>query len=216
MSEFDITGRNKIKRMPERGHYDHETVYAIVDEALICHVGIVQDGQPVVIPTIHARIGDSIVLHGAKASRLLKYVGEGHRVCITVTHIDGLVLARSVFHHSMNYRSAVIFGRGYVIEDLDERREAMRAITEHLIPGRWDDARQPTSKEDKGTAFVKINIEDASAKIRTGPPGDEDEDYTLPIWAGIIPIRPVYLQPEPDPVLNEGIDVPDYVKNYSR
>lgn len=216
MSEFDVTGRNKIKRMPERGRYDRETVYPIIDEALICHVGIVDGGQPIVIPTIHARINDSIVLHGAKASRLLKYVGAGHQVCITVTHVDGLVLARSVFHHSMNYRSAVIFGSGYVIEDPDERREAMQAITEHLIPGRWDDSRQPTSKEDKATAFVKINIDQASAKIRTGPPGDDDEDYELPIWAGVIPVQQMYLPPEPDPALRDGIELPDYVKDYSR
>jgi nitroimidazol reductase NimA-like FMN-containing flavoprotein (pyridoxamine 5'-phosphate oxidase superfamily) len=216
MTNFDITGRNKIKRKPDRGHYDQETVYAIVDEALICHVGMVDDGQPVVIPTIHARIGDSIVLHGAKASRLLKYVGDGHQVCITVTHVDGLVLARSVFHHSMNYRSAVIFGSGYVIEDPDERIEAMRAITEHLVPGRWDDARQPTSKEDNATALVKINIEAASAKIRIGPPGDDDEDYGLPVWAGVIPVKQAFLSPEPDSALADGIEVPEYIEDYSR
>lgn len=215
-NSFDVTNRNKVKRMPVRGEYDRATIYPIIDEALICHVGFAVEGQPFVIPTIHARIGDSIILHGAPASRMLKHISEGNQVCITVTHLDGLVLARSVFHHSMNYRSAVIFGRGYVIEDEAEYLAATHAITEHLIPGRWDDARQPNPKEIKATRFVKIDIEEASAKIRTGPPGDDDEDYALPIWAGVIPIQPQYLAPEADPLLTEGIAEPDYIQDYQR
>ncbi len=216
MTNFKITERNKVKRVAYRGDYDRETIYPIVDEALICHVGFAVDGQPFVIPTIHARIDDSIILHGAPASRMLKHISAGNQVCITVTHVDGLVLARSVFHHSMNYRSAVLFGRGYLIEDETEYFEAAEAITNQLIPGRWEDARKPSAKEVNGTQFVKINIEDASAKIRTGPPGDDDEDYALPVWAGVIPAQLQFMSPEADPKLTAGIPEPDYIQDYKR
>ncbi len=216
MTNFKITERNKVKRVAYRGDYDRATIYPIVDEALICHVGFAVDGQPFVIPTIHARIDDSIILHGAPASRMLKHISAGNQVCITVTHVDGLVLARSVFHHSMNYRSAVLFGRGYLIEDETEYFEAAEAITNQLIPGRWEDARKPSAKEVNGTQFVKINIEDASAKIRTGPPGDDDEDYALPVWAGVIPAQLQFMSPEADPKLTAGIPEPDYIQDYKR
>ena len=152
MSEFAKTDLNRVRRIPKRGAYDKETIYSIVDDSLICHVGLVnEDGQPIVIPTIHARQGDNILLHGASTSRLLKHIGAGHDICITVTHVDGLVLARSAFHHSMNYRSAVLYGKGRFITDLDEQMEALEVFTEKLIPGRWDDARQPTPNEAKAT-----------------------------------------------------------------
>ena len=216
MGSYEVTERNKVKRVAYRGDYDRATIYPIIDEALICHVGFAVEGQPFVIPTIHARVEDSIILHGAPASRMLKHIAAGHPVCITVTHVDGLVLARSVFHHSMNYRSAVIFGSGYLIEEEAEYFKAAQAISDQLIPGRWEDARQPNAKEVNGTQFVRINIEEASAKIRTGPPGDDDEDYALPVWAGVIPAQLQFLPPEADPRLTEGIEQPTYIQDYRR
>ena len=214
MSDFTMTARNRVRRVANRGAYDRETVYGIVDEARICHVGFVQDGQPFVIPSIHARLGDDILLHGAKTSRLIKHAQEGHEICITVTLLDGLVLARSAFHHSMNYRSAVLFGRGRLVEDPIEKLEGLRAVVEHVMPGRWDDARQPNEKELNATSVVAIAIESASAKIRRGPPSDDDEDYALPVWAGELPMRQQTLEPVDDPKLGEGISIPDYVRNY--
>jgi uncharacterized protein len=216
MSTFEKTEQNRVRRVAQRGHYDKETIYPIIDEALICHVGIVQDERPVVIPTIHARDGDKLLLHGAKASRLLKHVAAGHRVCVTITFLDGLVLARSSFHHSMNYRSVVLFGTGRIVEDAQEKMRALEILSEHLTPGRWEDARKPNAKEMKATAVVELTIESASAKIRTGPPGDDDEDYQLPVWAGVLPMQQQMLPPVADPKLNEGIMLPDYLVNYSR
>ena len=210
---FEKTARNTIKRMPSRGQYDKEIIYPIIDAAPICHVGFVQDGQPFVIPTIHARRDDSLLLHGAKASRLLKYMASGAPICITVTHLDGLVLARSVFHHSMNYRSATIFGRGQLIEDETEKLAALAVITEHLMPGRWADARQPNPLELNATTVVEILIESASAKVRTGPPSDDEEDYALPVWAGVLPLRTQWLAPENDTKLRDGIELPTYLQN---
>lgn len=207
---YQPTDRSKIKRVPMRGHYDQETIYSIIDEALICHVGFVQAGQPFVIPTIHARDGDSIILHGANASRLLKQ--QGVPLCITITHVDGLVLARSVFHHSMNYRSVVLFGEGQVITARDEIIEAMRILTEHIMPGRWDDARQPTDKEINATTMVRVPIDDASAKIRTGAPKDDAEDYALDIWAGVVPMQTHFGDPQPD----NDLPLPAYVSHYQR
>lgn len=217
MTDFPKTERNKLKRVPKRGHYDKATIYPIIDEALICHVGLVNEqGQPFVIPTIHARDGDSIILHGAVASRLLKHAATGAPLCITITHLDGLVMARSVFHHSMNYRSAVIFGRGYLIKDEAEKFEAMRILTDQIMLGRWDDARQPTPKELNATSMVRVEIEEATAKIRTGPPGDDDEDYDLPIWAGVIPMQTSFLPAETDPSMRMDLPVPDYMQGYDR
>lgn len=211
-TSFEKTSRNTVKRMPARGQYDRDIIYPIIDAALICHVGFVQDGQPFVIPTIHARHGDSIFLHGAKASRMLKHIASGEPVCITVTHVDGLVLARSVFHHSMNYRSATVFGRGQLVEDETEKFNALAVITEHLMPGRWADARQPTPLEMNATTVVEILIESASAKMRNGPPSDDEEDYALPVWAGVLPMRAQWLAPEKDEKLREGIALPPYLQ----
>ncbi len=211
MSEFEKTEQTRVRRVPKRGIYDKETIYQIIDDALICHVGIVQDDRPIVIPTIHARDGNALLLHGAKASRLLKHVAAGHPVCVTITLLDGLVMARSAFHHSMNYRSVVLFGAGHVIDDGEEKMRALKILSDHLVPGRWQDARPPNSKEMNATAVVKLAIENASAKIRTGSPVDDDEDYQLPIWAGVLPIQQQILPPIPDPKLAEGIPTPEYI-----
>jgi nitroimidazol reductase NimA-like FMN-containing flavoprotein (pyridoxamine 5'-phosphate oxidase superfamily) len=207
----EITHRSKINRLRERGSYNKETIYKIIDEAYYCHVSFVVNDQPFIIPTIHARIDDEIILHGAIASRLLKHVQAGNELCIAVTHLDGLVLARSIFHHSMNYRSVVLFGKGKIITDRSEKLKAANVITDHLIPGRWSDARQPNQKELDSTSFVSIKIEDASAKIRTGPPVDEEEDYRLPVWAGVIPILQVKQKPITDSKNEENISLPDYL-----
>ncbi|MEZ4559705.1 MAG: pyridoxamine 5'-phosphate oxidase family protein [Caldilineaceae bacterium] len=203
--EFAQDERNRVRRLPARGVYDRATIYAIVDAAPICHVGFAVDGQPYVIPTIHARVDDTIFLHGAKASRLLKHVEAGHPLCVTVTHLDGLVLARSVFHHSMNYRSAMLFGRGELVTDADAKWAALEAITEHVMPGRWADARQPTAKEMSATTVVAMAIESASAKSRSGPPGDDEEDYALPVWAGVLPLQTQALPLEVDPLLRTAL-----------
>ena len=211
---FPKTARNKVKRMPERGHYDAATIYPIVDAALICHVGFVLEDQPFVIPTLHARQDDTILLHGAKGSRLLRHIQSGGTVCITITHVDGIVLARSVFHHSINYRSAVLFGKGSVIEDEQAKLQALEAFTERLIPGRWQDARTPNAVEVKQTTVIAVQIESASAKLRTGPPGDEAEDYDLPVWAGVLPLRQIAGAPLADPQLRPGVELPDYIRDF--
>jgi nitroimidazol reductase NimA-like FMN-containing flavoprotein (pyridoxamine 5'-phosphate oxidase superfamily) len=216
MTDFVRTRTNRIKRLPKRGHYGRETIYRILDEALICHVGFVENGQPYVIPINFARVGDNIVLHGAKASRLLKHVEAGHPVAIETTIVDGLVLARSVFHHSVNYRSVVLFGRGRPVEDEQEKLSALEAITEHLVPGRWQEARRPTRKELNATRVVSIRIDEASAKVRMGPPVDDPADYTLPVWSGVLPLQEQALAPVPDEHLPAEIPVPEYVARYSR
>jgi len=208
---MDNSYRSKVNRIPARGYYDKETINKIIDEALYCHVSFVHNNQPYIIPTIHARKNDGILFHGAKGSRMLKHIAEGNEVCIAITIIDGLVLARSVFHHSMNYRSVVLFGKGRLIENKVEKLEALRTITEHLIPGRWEDARKPNEKELNATTVVSINIDEASAKIRTGPPIDDEEDYKLSVWAGMIPISQKFDSPENDPRLKEDIPLPDYI-----
>ena len=216
MTQYNKTEKNRIRRLPQRGHYDRETIYQILDEALICHVGFVQDNQPYVIPINFARVEDTIVLHGAKASRLLKHVEAGHPVCVEATIVDGLVLARSVFHHSVNYRSVVLFGRGRLIADEEEKLAALEAVTEHLIPGRWKEARLPSQKELNATSVVSIQIDEASAKVRVGPPVDEEEDYTLPVWAGILPLQELPLAPVRDALQPETVPMPVYVEHYSR
>ncbi len=214
MSEFRKTEVNRVRRVPDRGHYDKKTVYGIVDEALICHVGFVQDGRPFVIPTLHARRDDEILLHGASTSRLMQHVQAGHEVCLTMTHLDGIVLARSVFHHSLNYRSAILFGKGYLVDGDEETMTALEQFTERLMPGRWADARQPNRKELKATAVVALPIEMASAKVRSGPPGDDEEDYTLPVWAGVLPIVQTVGPLQADGCLAAAINVPDYLVTY--
>lgn len=216
MTSFNKTEKSRIHRMPKRGHYDRETVYQILDEALICHVGFAVESQPYVIPINFARIEDRIVLHGAKASRLLKHVEAGHPICVEATIVDGLVLARSVFHHSVNYRSVVLFGRGSMVVDEQEKLAALEAVTEHLIPGRWKEARLPSAKELNATIVVSIPIEEASAKVRMGPPVDEEEDYGLPVWAGILPLQEMPLPPLRDALQSETVPMPAYVEQYSR
>ncbi len=206
--------RTRIRRHPERGHYDRETIDQVLDEALICHVGFVADDHPVVIPTIHARVGDDLYLHGSPASRMLRLVGGGEPVCVTATIVDGVVAARSVFHHSLNYRSVVVFGSARPVTTEEERWAAFRAITEHVLPGRWDEARHPDRNEDRGTLIVAVPIDEASAKVRTGPPSDADDDYDLPIWAGVVPLAVAAGAPQPDPRLAPGIGIPPSVAGY--
>jgi nitroimidazol reductase NimA-like FMN-containing flavoprotein (pyridoxamine 5'-phosphate oxidase superfamily) len=216
MTHFTKTEKNRIKRLPKRGQYDRETIYRILDEALICHVGFVENGQPYVIPINFARLEDTILLHGAKASRLLKHIAAGHPICVEATIVDGLVLARSVFHHSVNYRSVVLFGSGYAIEDQQEKLAALKAITDHLIPGRWQETRPPNRKELNATSVVAIRIEAASAKVRVGPPVDDEEDYALPVWAGVLPLHETASAPIRDERLLEDIPLPEYIAGYSR
>ena len=183
-----VPERLRVKREPQRARYDRETVDAILDEALICHLGFAVDGRPYVIPTLHARVGDRLYVHGSAASRMLRHVATGAEVCVTVTLFDGLVLARSVFNHSVDYRSAMVFGRATLVEG-DEKVAALRALTEQLAPGRWDEARQPTAKELKATWILSLPLDEASAKVRTGPPEDEPEDLDLPVWTGVVPVH---------------------------
>lgn len=210
------TERTRVKRLPKRGAYDRDTIYPILDEAFICHVGFAVEGQPYVIPTGYARIGDDLYLHGSSASRMLRNLAEGADVCITVTLIDGLVLARSAFHHSMNYRSVVILGKAVLVSDEKEKLEALEAFTEHIIPGRWPEIRWPNELEIKATSVLKLPINEASAKIRTGGPIDDDEDYTMNIWAGVLPLKTEVGSPVADESLPSGVDLPDHVQNYRR
>jgi nitroimidazol reductase NimA-like FMN-containing flavoprotein (pyridoxamine 5'-phosphate oxidase superfamily) len=213
---FPQTDRTRLKRLPKRGHFDRETVYAILDEGFICHVGFVVDGQPFVIPTGYARDGDRIYIHGSQASRMLQTLSEGLDACVTVTLVDGLVLARSAFHHSINYRSVVVFGRATLVEDREEKLAALLALSEHIVRGRWDDVRAPTESELRATTVLSLPLDEASAKVRTGPPIDDEEDYALPIWAGVVPLRVVAGEPLNDPRLPEDIGAPEYAKNYTR
>jgi nitroimidazol reductase NimA-like FMN-containing flavoprotein (pyridoxamine 5'-phosphate oxidase superfamily) len=183
-----VRDRTQVRRQPDRGRYDRETIDAILDEGLVCHLGFVAGGQPYVIPTLYARVGDSLYVHGSAASRMLRHLATGARVCVTVTLLDGLVLARSVFHHSMNYRSVVVLGTATLVTG-DEKRRALHALTEHLAPGRWDEARRPTAKELKATSLLQLPIDEASAKLRTGPPKDDPDDEDLPVWAGVVPVH---------------------------
>jgi len=210
--DFPKTDRTTIKRLPKRGVYDRELVYAILDEAFVCHVGFAVDGQPFVIPTGYARVKDRLYIHGSQISRMLRTLAGGIDVCVTVTLLDGLVLARSAFHHSMNYRSVAIFGRAAMVDDREAKLAALRAFSEQVISGRWDEARQPTDQELKATAVLALPLEEASAKVRTGPPLDDEEDYALPIWAGVLPLRLVAGAPVPDPRLPEEIEVPESVR----
>ena len=210
------TPRTTLKRLPKRGSHDREVIEQILDEGFICHVGFMVDGQPVVIPTGYARVDDKLIIHGSQASRMLRNVGKGIDVCVTVTLIDALVLARSAFHHSMNYRSVVVFGNASVVEDREEKIAALFALSEHMIPGRWRDVREPNGAELEQTTVLSLPINEASAKIRTGPPLDDEEDYTLPVWAGVIPLRMIAGEPVADPRLPADIAPPDYASRYDR
>ena len=213
---FTQTDRTKLKRLPKRGHFDRETVYGILDEGFICHVGFAPEGQPFVIPTGYARDGDKLYIHGSQASRMLRTLSDGVDACVTVTIIDGLVLARSAFHHSMNYRSVVIFGRAMLVEDREEKMAALLALSEHFVRGRWADVREPTEQEMKQTTVLSLPLVEASAKVRTGPPLDDEEDYAMDVWAGVIPLRLVAGEPVADPRLTDGIQIPAYAREYKR
>jgi nitroimidazol reductase NimA-like FMN-containing flavoprotein (pyridoxamine 5'-phosphate oxidase superfamily) len=213
---FPQTDRTKLKRLPKRGHFDRETVYSILDEGFICHVGFTVDGQPFVIPTGYARAGDKLYIHGSHASRMLRSLAGEIDACATVTIVDGLVLARSAFHHSMNYRSVLILGRASLVDDPVEKYDALLALSEHIVRGRWADVREPTEQEMVQTTVLKLPIEEASAKIRTGPPLDDEEDYALPIWAGVVPLKLVAGEPVKDPRLTADVPVPEYAAHYKR
>jgi uncharacterized protein len=200
------TERTTVKRLSRRGVYDRETVYSILDEALICHAGFIVDGQPVVIPTIHWRQGDTLYFHGSMASRMLRSLRNGVEVCVTVTLLDGLVIARSAFHHSMNYRSAVIFGTAREVTDTEEKLRALDALVDHVVAGRAAEARPANDKELRQTMVLALPIEEASAKVRTGGPVDDEEDYDLPVWAGVIPVRLAYGEPVDDGRVVVGVD----------
>lgn len=210
------TDRTRVKRLPKRGQYDRGTINAILDEGFICHVGFVADGQPYVIPTGYARIGNDLYIHGSAASRMLRGIAEGIDVCVTITQVDGLVLARSAFHHSINYRSVVILGKAELVETADEKNAVLEAFTEHVIPGRWAEVRWPNELELKATTVLKLPIDEASAKIRTGGPVDDEEDYAMNIWAGVIPLKLTKSDPIPDDRLADGIAIPAHIINYDR
>jgi uncharacterized protein len=213
---FPQTDRTKLKRLPKRGHFDRETVYSILDEGFICHVGFALGGQPFVIPTGYARVEDKLYIHGSQASRMLRSLAGGVDACVTVTIVDGLVLARSAFHHSMNYRSVLVFGHATFVNDPEEKYAALLALSEHIVPGRWKDVREPNEQEMKLTTVLCLSLEEASAKIRTGPPLDDEEDYALPIWAGVVPLKLVAGEPVNDPLLTAEVPVPDYATHYKR
>lgn len=212
MSNYPIDDRNKVKRVPKRGHYDRETVYKVLDAAFHCHVGFVINDQPFVIPTAFGRKGDKIYLHGATTSRMMMHGEKGFPICVTITLMDGIVLARSAFHHSMNYRSAVVYGTAKLVADKD-KEEALKIISDQILMGRWEESRLPNEKELKATSVLEMTIEQGSAKIRTGPPKDDAADYALPIWAGVVPMETKYMDALDDPDLTKGIEAPVSVRN---
>jgi len=211
-----MTDRSTLRRLPVRGSNDLDAVYAVLDAASMAHVGFVVDGQPFVIPTLYGRCGDKLFLHGSAPSRMMRTLEAGVPVCLTVALVDGLVLARSAFHHSINYRSAVVFGTARKIDDPAQKNEALRIISEHLIAGRWEQVRAPDSQELKATAVLELTIEEASAKARSGPPIDDEADYALPVWAGVLPLALQPGEPVPDPRLPMGTLVPENIAHYKR
>jgi nitroimidazol reductase NimA-like FMN-containing flavoprotein (pyridoxamine 5'-phosphate oxidase superfamily) len=213
---FTPNERTRVVREPHRGVYERESVYKILDEGFVCHVGFAVDGQAYVIPTMYARVGEAIYFHGSAASRMLRGVSSGIAVCVTVTLVDGLVLARSVFNHSMNYRSVVALGTAVLVDAPAEKVEALRAFTEKILPGRWNEARQPSEKELKATSILRLALAEVSAKMRTGPVEDDAEDYALKVWAGIVPLRVVADAPIRDERCDAGIAVPEYVEEWRR
>jgi nitroimidazol reductase NimA-like FMN-containing flavoprotein (pyridoxamine 5'-phosphate oxidase superfamily) len=208
------TERTRVRRLPERGHYDRETINAVLDSGFLCHLGFVHDGKPIVIPTAYGREGDTLYVHGSAASRTQRALAEGIDVCVTVTHLDGLVLARSGFHSSMNYRSVVIFGRAKPIKEEESKAHAMAVVSEQIFAGRWAEIRPPSSQELKGTSVLEVPITEASAKIRTGGPKDDEEDYAMKLWAGVVPVERGWGEPVPDERLPKGFPVPEYVKRF--
>lgn len=209
------TERTKVKRSPKRGLYDEESIYRILDQEYLCHVGIIHRGAPVVIPTMYGREGNSLFLHGASVSRLMQELEKGENMCLSVANVSGLVLARSAFHHSLNYESVVVFGKGKLVEE--ERKEyALKVISDHLIPGRWEEVRLPSVKELKATSVIEVVIEEASAKERTGPPVDDKPDYELDVWAGVLPVDKKYGHPESDEKLKKGISISNSVNQLKK
>jgi nitroimidazol reductase NimA-like FMN-containing flavoprotein (pyridoxamine 5'-phosphate oxidase superfamily) len=206
------TKRTHLKRIPKRGVYDKETIHAILDAAYLCHIGFVHEGYPVVIPTLYGREKDLLFIHGAASSRLLRNLQSGIEVSVAVTLVDGIVLARSAFHHSMNYRSVVLFGKAGIVDDEKDKIMALKAISDQVIPHRWEEVRPPHGKELKATTVLWIPINEASAKVRTGPPVDEKEDYGLNIWAGELPVKRVFDAPVRDPLLKEGIPLSESIR----
>jgi len=215
-SDFTPTPRTSVRRLPGRAAYDRATVFAILDEAIVCHVGFAVDGQPFVIPTIYARVEDRVYLHGSAASRMLRALADGVEACVTVTLLDGLVLARSAFHHSLNYRSVVALGRARPVADPAEKRAALEAIVEHVLPGRSREVRAPDVRELAATTVLRLDLEEVSAKVRTGRPLDDPEDMDSPCWAGEVPLRLAALAPVPDPQLRAGIEAPESARHYRR
>ena len=213
---YTPTPRTRLVREADRAVYDRETAYRILDEGFLCHVGFVADGQPFVIPTSYGRKDDSLYIHGSAASRMLRQMKDGVPVCITVTLLDGLVLARSIFNHSMNYRSVLVLGKAALVDDPEEKIEALRLLSEHILPGRWADSRQPNERELKATSVLRVPIEEFSAKVRIGPPIDDEEDYSFPTWAGVVPLEMTAGAPINDPRLLAGQTVPEYARNYIR
>jgi nitroimidazol reductase NimA-like FMN-containing flavoprotein (pyridoxamine 5'-phosphate oxidase superfamily) len=209
MEKYNPTDRTQVKRLPKRGLYDKEQVHAILDEGFLCHVGFVLEGQPFVIPTLYVRHEDQIYIHGSAASRMLHALDEGAAVCVTVTLVDGFVLARSAFHHSMNYRSVVVLGKARLVADPAEKREALHRFTNHMVPGRWEEVRQPTEQELKATTVLVLALDEISAKVRTGSPLDDEEDYSLPVWAGVVPVRTELGRPVPDERVLPGLETFD-------
>ncbi|MGA8440565.1 MAG: pyridoxamine 5'-phosphate oxidase family protein [Candidatus Sulfotelmatobacter sp.] len=213
---YTPTVRTRLVREADRAVYDREAAYRILDEGFLCHVGFVVDGQPFVIPTSYGRDGDSLYIHGSAASRMLRQIKDGVAVCVTVTLLDGLVLARSIFNHSMNYRSVVILGKATLVGDPVEKLEALRRLSEHIIPGRWADSRRPNERELKATSVLRLPIEEFSSKVRTGPVVDDEEDYSFAVWAGIVPLAMVAGTPTDDSRLLDGLRAPEYARNYTR
>jgi nitroimidazol reductase NimA-like FMN-containing flavoprotein (pyridoxamine 5'-phosphate oxidase superfamily) len=206
----------RVRRLPKRGAYDRTTIDAILDEGLVCHLGFIHEQRPFVIPTLYARAGDTVYVHGSAASRTLRTLAEGTDACLTVTLVDGLVLARSAFHHSVNYRSVVLFGTATLVSDRDEKLRALEAFTEQMVRGRWADVRVPSAKELRATSVLEMPIDEVSAKLRTGPPVDDEADYALETWAGVLPMGIVAGEPEPDARLETGMEPPGYVTDYRR
>jgi uncharacterized protein len=214
MSNSNLTPRTRVVREPQRAVYDREAVNHILDEAFLCHVGFAVDGQPYVIPTSYGRDKDMLYIHGSVASRMLRHLDQGVPVCVTITLLDGLVLARSIFNHSMNYRSVVILGTATLVDDPEEKLAALRALSDHILPNRWDDSRHPNEKELKATSVLRLPITEFSAKVRVGPPVDDEEDYAFPTWAGVIPLEMNSGTPIRDERCKQ--DLPEYLKHYSR
>lgn len=216
MNTSEPSDRTTVRRLPDLADYDGEVINAIVDEALVCHVGFIDDGCPIVIPTIHARAGETLYFHGSPASRMVRRMKKGIDVCVTITLVDGLIIARAPFHSSLSYRSVVVFGTARAVEDVAEKWEAFRIITEHVAPGRWNDSRLPNDSETRRTSILAVPLAEASAKVSIGPPEDDAEDYDLPLWAGEIPLRTVAGPPVPDPALRGPVEVPQYLLDYRR